>query len=51
VVDTLYDPIEVWKTYASNVRGQALDAGHYVVEERPHETLAELRRFLECAAS
>jgi haloacetate dehalogenase len=51
VVGTLYDPIEVWKTYASNVRGQALDAGHYVVEERPHETLAELRRFLECAAS
>jgi haloacetate dehalogenase len=46
VVGRLYDPIEVWKTYATDVRGQALDAGHFIAEERPRETLAALREFL-----
>ena len=40
VVGALYDPIEVWRGYAADVRGQALDAGHYLAEERPLETLA-----------
>ena len=47
VVGTLYDPIEVWRGYATDVRGQALDAGHYLAEERPLETLAALRAFLD----
>ena len=46
-VGTLYDPIEVWRGYATDVRGQALDAGHYLAEERPLETLAALRAFLD----
>ena len=46
VVGQLYDPLEVWRTYAADVRGQALDAGHFLVEERPQETLATLREFL-----
>jgi haloacetate dehalogenase len=40
VVGALYGPIEVWRGYAADVRGQALDAGHYLAEERPLETLA-----------
>jgi haloacetate dehalogenase len=43
VVGTLYDPIEVWRPYAADVRGQALDAGHFLADERPLETLAALR--------
>ena len=50
VVGGLYDPIQVWKTYATDVRGQALDAGHFLVEERPSETLTALRGFLPSPA-
>jgi haloacetate dehalogenase len=46
IVGALYDPLEVWRTYAADVRGHALDAGHFLVEERPQETLAALRQFL-----
>ena len=46
VVGALYDPVAVWRDYATNVQGQALDAGHFLVEERPVETLAALRDFL-----
>jgi haloacetate dehalogenase len=28
------------------VRGRALDCGHFLPEEKPRETLRELRRFL-----
>ena len=47
VVGRLYDPLEVWRPYAvGDVGGSALDAGHYLVEERPEETLAALLPFL-----
>ena len=42
----LYDVLEVWRTYAADVRGGPLDAGHYLVEERPEETARELSAFL-----
>jgi haloacetate dehalogenase len=40
------DPLEVWRERGTDVRGAAVDAGHFLVEERPSETLAELERFL-----
>jgi haloacetate dehalogenase len=40
------DPLAVWRERADDVRGQAVDAGHFLVEERPAETLALLRAFL-----
>jgi haloacetate dehalogenase len=46
-VGALYDPIKVWGEYATDVRGHGLDAGHFLVEERPRETLAALRAFLD----
>lgn len=46
VVGGLYDPIEVWAGYATDLRGLALDAGHFLAEELPHETSAALRSFL-----
>jgi haloacetate dehalogenase len=46
VVGQLYDPLSVWRDYASDVDGQALDAGHFLAEERPAETVAALRAFL-----
>jgi len=47
VVGALHEPLEVWAEYAGDIRGQALDAGHFLVEERPAETVAALRDFLD----
>jgi haloacetate dehalogenase len=32
---------------AADVRGRALNCGHFIPEEKPAELLAELRRFLK----
>ncbi|MDN5919856.1 MAG: alpha/beta hydrolase [Pseudonocardia sp.] len=45
------DPLDVWRPHAADpalVRGRALDgAGHFLIDERPDETLEEIRRFLD----
>jgi len=40
-----YDVLAIWRDWAADVRGRALDCGHYLAEERPDETLAELLAF------
>ena len=40
-----YDVPEVWRGWADEVEGRALDSGHYIPEEAPEETLAEARAF------
>ena len=40
-----YDVLEVWRGWADDVRGRAIDSGHYIPEEAPEETLAEVRAF------
>jgi len=40
-----YDVRATWRERAADVRGQALDCGHFLPEERPQETLAALRDF------
>lgn len=44
-----YNVLAVWRDYALDVRGEALPAGHFLVEERPAETLAALLPFLSGA--
>ena len=46
VMEKTYDVEAVWREYASDVTGSPLDAGHYLAEERPDETVRELRGFL-----
>lgn len=41
-----YDVVAVWRDYAEKVNGKALPGGHFLPEEAPVETLAELRTFL-----
>ena len=43
------NPLDVWRERASDVRGTAVDAGHFLVEERPAETLDLLAGFLAAA--
>jgi haloacetate dehalogenase len=40
-----YDVLDVWRGWAEEVRGRALECGHYLPEEAPEETYAELRTF------
>ena len=40
-----FDVLEVWRGWADDVTGRALDCGHYLAEERPDEVAAELRAF------
>ena len=45
-VGTMFDCLADWRAVAKDVRGRALDCGHFLPEERPREVLRELRRFL-----
>jgi len=46
VIEAMFKPLSDWREVAADVRGRALDCGHFLPEERPAEVLAELRRFL-----
>ena len=41
-----YDVLAIWRERAVDVRGKAVSCGHFLPEEAPEETLAELRTFL-----
>ncbi len=40
-----YDTLAIWRDWADDVSGEALDCGHFLVEECPSGTLAAIRRF------
>jgi haloacetate dehalogenase len=40
-----YDPLAIWREWADDVRGHALDCGHFLPEEAPDETYTALRDF------
>jgi haloacetate dehalogenase len=44
-----FDVPATWRERADDVRGRALPCGHYLPEEAPEETLAELRGFFRGA--
>ena len=46
VIHKLFDCLEDWREVAENVTGRAIDCGHFIPEEAPAKTLAEIRRFL-----
>ncbi len=41
------DFLAVWREHAPDVRGEALDCGHFIPEEQPARTLELLGAFLE----
>jgi haloacetate dehalogenase len=47
VIASLFDCLADWREVAHDVTGRALDCGHFVPEEAPQETLAEIERFIE----
>jgi haloacetate dehalogenase len=52
VIAALFDCLADWREVAADVRGRALQCGHFIAEEKPKELLVELRRFLAaCSAT
>ena len=46
VIGRLFDPLALWQAQcAAHVEGRALEAGHFLAEEQPAQTAAELLRF------
>ena len=45
VIEALFDCLADWREVAADVRGRALQCGHFIPEEKPRELVAELRRF------
>lgn len=45
-IGAAYDVPGIWRERAPTMRGRALDAGHFLAEERPEETVSELDSFL-----
>ena len=46
IVGRKYDVLAVWRERAAKVTGKALASGHWLTEEVPEETLAEVKKFL-----
>ncbi len=46
VIEQQFDCLADWRALACDVRGRALDCGHYLPEERPEEVARELEAFL-----
>jgi haloacetate dehalogenase len=44
-LESWYDTLAVWREWANDVTGRALDCGHYLAEEKPEETAAQLLAF------
>lgn len=42
----LFKPLDVWREWASDLRGAELPCGHFLPEEAPDETYQALREFL-----
>jgi haloacetate dehalogenase len=51
ILPKLYDPLAVWRDWADDVRGRAIESGHYMAEENPGETLRALRDFFAAPAT
>lgn len=45
-VGRTYDVLSVWRGFADDVSGNAIESGHWIAEESPHELLSEVQRFL-----
>jgi haloacetate dehalogenase len=46
-MERCFDVMGVWQERASQLSGRALDAGHYLAEEQPGQTIHELLKFFK----
>jgi len=46
IVGTSYDPLRLWRSVATDVRGKSLPGGHNLPEELPDQTLSAIFEFI-----
>ena len=46
LVGTSYDPLLLWRSVATDVRGRSLPGGHSLPEELPEQTLSAILEFI-----
>jgi haloacetate dehalogenase len=46
VIEKCFEPIQEWQRVAIDVRGHAINSGHYIPEEAPEELLVALNEFI-----
>jgi haloacetate dehalogenase len=51
VVGAQTDPLAAWRTWLPDITGHSVDAGHFLVEERPDAVIPALRAHLQRASS
>jgi len=44
--DLYGDPLEIWRAWADDLRGHAVESGHHMAEEIPVELAAEISEFV-----
>ena len=44
-LEAWYDTLAIWREWAGDARGRALECGHYLPEEKPDDVAAELEAF------
>ena len=49
VIETCFDALSLWRTRAEAVTGHAMDATHYMAEEKPAEIAREMHQFFSSA--
>jgi haloacetate dehalogenase len=45
MLEKWYDVLAIWRDWGNDVRGRGMNCGHYLAEEAPEETYAELSAF------
>jgi haloacetate dehalogenase len=46
VAELYEDPLEIWREWADDIRGEPVPVGHFIPEEAPEETIRHLLDFL-----
>jgi haloacetate dehalogenase len=46
-IEAWYDPLQIWRQWATDVSGRAIDCGHFLPEEAPEEVARELIVFFD----
>ena len=45
IMTKLFNPLDVWRDYAEDVTGWAIECGHFLAEEEPEHTCQALHDF------
>ena len=45
LVGKRFDPLAIWRQYATTVEGEAIDCGHFLPEEAPEAVAARMVAF------